>query len=233
MESMFIKGDAFKLIKDIPNSSVDLILTDPPYDATVHIRTDRLTNQQKLSMVKQFFRVLKNTGNLVIFCGFTDKFDWYNVLSKFFIFKSEIIIVYGMGKYGRLYIKNFAPAYEAALYFTKTGKYYWKNKEIQSGVFKVKRSKDVSSDYYGIPDPKRYKLGVTPKPLGVVKKLVELLCPENGLVLDPFAGSGTTAIAAKLTGRKYICFEINEEIYNFAVNRIKNIRGGLYEENTV
>jgi DNA modification methylase len=222
--NLFIHGDAFKLIKDVPNSSVDLILTDPPYDATIHIRTGRLTNEQKLAMAKQFFRVLKSTGNLVIFCGFTDKFDWYNVLRNFFKFKSEILIVYGMGRYSRIFIKNFAPAYEAALYFVKSDKYYWKERAIESTVFTVKRNEGFSVDYIGIPDPKKLKLNVTPKPLSVVKRLVEILCPPGGVVLDPFAGSGTTAIAAKVTGRKYICFEINKELYDFAVKRVKSVR---------
>ena len=226
MKNLFIKGDAFKLIKDIPDNSIDLILTDPPYDKTQHIRTGRLTNGQKLFMAKEFFRVLKKSGSIFMFVGMTDKFDWYNALSKFFKFKSEIQIVYGAGKYSRIFIKNFAPAHESALFFVKTDKHYWKSRKIVPTVFKVKRStKGMNVDYIGIPDADREKIGVTPKPLTVVMEIVDTLCPENGTVLDPFAGSGTTAIACKLTKRNYICFEINEDIYKFALNRIKQVNG--------
>lgn len=53
-------------------------------------------------------------------------------------------------------------------------------------------------------------------------------------MLDPFCGSGTTCVSCKETGREYIGFELNEEFYNIAINRMKGItkkeRDGGYEQ---
>lgn len=61
----------------------------------------------------------------------------------------------------------------------------------------------------------------TEKPLEIMKRLVEMLTPEGGTVLDPFAGSGTTAIACKELGRNYICIEKELEYYQIAKQRIE------------
>ncbi|MFM6916441.1 MAG: DNA-methyltransferase, partial [Dolichospermum sp.] len=58
------------------------------------------------------------------------------------------------------------------------------------------------------------------KPLEIMKRLVEMLTDEGGTVLDPFAGSGTTAVACKELGRNYICIEKELEYYQIACNRI-------------
>ena len=60
----------------------------------------------------------------------------------------------------------------------------------------------------------------TQKPLELMKRLVELTTPPGGIVLDPFAGSGTTAIACLETGRQYICIEQSEEYYQMILARI-------------
>lgn len=61
----------------------------------------------------------------------------------------------------------------------------------------------------------------TEKPLEIMKRLVEMLTPEGGTVLDPFAGSGTTAVACKELGRNYICIEKELEYYQIAKQRIE------------
>lgn len=58
------------------------------------------------------------------------------------------------------------------------------------------------------------------KPLQLMKFLIELVTAENQIVLDPFAGSGTTCLAAKLLNRKYIGIEINKDYFEIANNRI-------------
>ena len=89
---MIKHGDALKLIKEIPDNSVDLILTDPPYDATNHIRTVRLTGMQRKILTEHFYRILKRTGNVIVFTGITDKFKWFNELSNKFIFKRHCLV---------------------------------------------------------------------------------------------------------------------------------------------
>ena len=63
-------------------------------------------------------------------------------------------------------------------------------------------------------------LHTTQKPLDLMKILIELTTVENQIVLDPFAGSGTTLLAAKQLDRQYIGFETNKEYYDIAKQRL-------------
>lgn len=60
----------------------------------------------------------------------------------------------------------------------------------------------------------------TEKPLEIIKRLVEMLTPECGIVLDPFAGSGTLAVACLETGRRYVCIEKEPEYFETMQRRI-------------
>ena len=57
----------------------------------------------------------------------------------------------------------------------------------------------------------------------IIKELIKLLTPKNGIVLDPFMGSGTTAIASKKLGRDYVGFEINKKYCDYANERLKKM----------
>ncbi len=75
-------------------------------------------------------------------------------------------------------------------------------------------------DCYVVDDKNEKMIHPAQKPLSVVEHLVECCCPEDGVVLDGFAGSGTTAVAAKNKGRNFICFEVSEEFCKIARDRL-------------
>ncbi|WJS88251.1 site-specific DNA-methyltransferase [Glaesserella parasuis] len=66
------------------------------------------------------------------------------------------------------------------------------------------------------------KYHITQKPLNLMKLLVELVTKEKQIVLDPFAGSASTLLAARELNRHFIGFEKNKEIYDIAVKRLEN-----------
>ena len=68
----------------------------------------------------------------------------------------------------------------------------------------------------------------TQKPLKLMKFLVELVVPAKGVVLDPFCGSGTTCLAAKLLERKYIGIEIDREMASIAQKRLDSVPDSLF-----
>lgn len=215
-----LKGDALKLIKQIEDKSIDLILTDPPYDDVSNIKTPRLTDMQKKTLSQEFYRVLKPTGSIILFCGFTDMFKWYNFLSEKMIFKRVLVIVYPPGRAPN---KNFIASHESALFFVKTEKYIWNNyKPHDTTVYYTYRPRGnmrgVGTEYRGSGTE---KLRTTPKPLKLIKSLIKRLTPEGGVVLDPFMGSGTTGVASVSLNRSFIGFEIDSKIYEHAVKRIK------------
>jgi len=65
------------------------------------------------------------------------------------------------------------------------------------------------------------KIHLCQKPVALMEEFILLSTEENDLVLDPFAGSGTTAVACHRTNRQFLCFEMNEEYYKKAVKRLQ------------
>src|SRR5262249_2278985 len=68
------------------------------------------------------------------------------------------------------------------------------------------------------------RLHPTQKPVGSLKPLIEAFCPTGGLVLDPFAGSGYTLVAAKETGRQFLGIELDRRHWGTALRRLKTLR---------
>jgi len=215
-------GDAKELLLTVPDASQDLVLTDPPYDMlTPNIKTPPLTHATKEIMVRHFKRILKPTGNILIFVGLKDKFRWDVKFKQYnFILKSEIIMTYPGGMKSP---KHFLPAHESALHYVLSKKYYFEGGELFEDVYKTQRPRGITRNYgYDYKTAPIEKMHVTPKPLGLVQRLIEILCPEGGRVIDPFMGSGTTGEACVITGRKFIGFEIKKDIFDFAVKRIED-----------
>jgi len=80
------------------------------------------------------------------------------------------------------------------------------------------------------PKPKPEEKGLfnthpTVKPVPLLRRLIGLFAPKGGLVLDPFAGSGSTLVAARLEGRRFLGFEINREYYEIARRRLEEAAG--------
>lgn len=69
----------------------------------------------------------------------------------------------------------------------------------------------------------------TQKPLELVERMIKASCPEKGIVLDPFAGTGTTAVACLLNNRRYITYELNEDYYEMILDRISRNQGFFLE----
>ena len=83
---------------------------------------------------------------------------------------------------------------------------------------------DIGKTVYYTPlnqlDKNQY-LHPTIKPLNIIENLVKISSREGDVILDPFVGSGTTCVASKRLGRKYIGFEINEKYYKIAKDRLQ------------
>jgi len=224
------RGNAKELIIDVPENSQDLILTDPPYDMiTANIRTPPLPDSTKEILVKNFRRILKPTGNVIIYVGLQDKFRWDNKFRQYnFALRSELIMVYPAGMKSP---KHFLPAHESAMHYTLSKNYYFKDGALFADVYQTKRARGVTRNWgYDYATAPAEKMHVTPKPLGMVQRLVEILCPEGGDVIDPFMGSGTVGEACVITGRNFTGYELKKDIYLFARDRIKTAGGKRKEK---
>jgi|ERR1035437_953495 site-specific DNA-methyltransferase (adenine-specific) len=199
-------GDCLELMKNIPDKSIDLILTDPPYKMTKRGKSCR-PNWMPHSMgenvfdgkipdtqtwMNECFRVLKNETHFYTFCNTNDLKNYLNCANDAgFKFHNLISMEKDTGMPNRWYLKKT----ELVLFFRKG---------------KAKPINDMTStDNVKVIMPKKRdgKLHITEKPLSFITKLVFNSSKVGDLVLDPFAGSGTTGAAAKALGMNYLLIE--------------------------
>jgi site-specific DNA-methyltransferase (adenine-specific) len=237
-----ILGDCYEKLKDISDDSIDLIIIDPPYITTKEKWDQKDIITEELS--KEFYRVLRDTGNFYCWCGIGEKSQslirWFPIFLKNFIFKDLITWKKQRGIGMR---KGWLYAREEIMWFVKdNGKFIW-NKKNQCG--KEKRQKygfktKCNSEYkrftnvwgdireisltgiFGKQKPKDISLHFTPKPIEAIERLIEVHTNENDLVLDPMMGSGTTGVVCNELKRNFIGIEINPEYFELAKKRINN-----------
>lgn len=224
-ELTLICGDAIEELKKIPDKSVNLIVTDPPYN----LNKDYGNNNDKLEFVeylnfsrtwlKEAHRVLKDDGTIYVFMGMRFISYIYSILEQELgmYFNSWITWHYtqGIGK-----TKGFSSRHDDILMFTKHPKNFIFNLDDIRVPQKYYRSInnmrganpgnvwEFSHIHYC---NKNRKLHPTQKPEALFERMVLASSNKDDLVLDPFLGSGTMLRVCQQTNRKGIGIEINPE----------------------
>jgi site-specific DNA-methyltransferase (adenine-specific) len=213
-------GDCLELMKKIPDESIDMILTDPPYAINFHSgyrknKYDKIKNDDNLNWLDAFvdeaYRVAKNNTAHYIFCSQHNIDKFKIAFEKKFIFKNLLVWVKnntGMGDLKR----NFASRTEFILFLQKGRKLI--NGKRNDNVLYYKRTGN--------------KLHPTEKPIDLLRHLIEKFSNVNDVVLDPFAGSGSTLVAAKEMKRRYIGIEIDSKYFVIAKKRLEAVKTKLY-----
>ena len=223
-------GDANVLIKDIPDKSINIIYTDIPYlyqmggggssDVALRIRknADRLEQAGidcgiDYNIFYDFARVMKKI-NLFIWCSkmqILDILNWWTDYAENHDIKLFFeILVWCKTNPTPATNNTWLPDVEYCLYFRESGiklndGYEHKHKYFISGL--------------NVLDKNDYE-HPTIKPLECCMKHIEHVCQPGDVVLDPYAGSGTSLYAAKMLGLNYIGFEINPEYHKIASDRL-------------
>lgn len=212
------------LLNKLSNKSVDLIVTDPPYKTITGGDSNgsnserpkgmlsgnrKLFKYQKLKMsdwMPELFRVLKEETHCYIFTNVINMEEML-VEAKKAGFKLHNILCWEKNNCtpSQYYMKNC----EYVLFFRK-GKAKWIND--------IGGSKTVHK-YDNIIG---HKLHPTEKPIDLLKLYISNSSQEGDIILDPFAGSGSTLVAAKELNRQYIGYEIDKEYFDVTCNRILN-----------
>ena len=236
-----ICGDCLEVMKEIPDKSIDLILTDMPYGSTA-CDWDKEQDLNKLWEI--FKRIGKDDATYVFTASqpFTSKL----IMSNLKWFKYEWI--WNKKKSGNIFVAKYQPLkiHENVLVFS--------NGKARYNAQMVKRDKIKRSKNYGtgeamggsrIPENKIYeythrypvsiieisnanqnnKIHPTQKPVELMAYLIKTYTEEGDLVLDPFIGSGTTAIACLELNRRFIGIEISPEYCKMAEERIQKAGG--------
>lgn len=227
MKYDYIKqGDCLELMKDIPDNSIDLIVTDPPY--LISCKTSHRKDKQHdfcttianddnkqliIDCIKECYRVLKDDAAMYMFCSSKTVDVFKPVLENAgFNFKNLIVWVKNNWTAGDLKAQ-FGQQYEFIFLLNKGRK-----------VFNGKRISDVW-EFPRVSGKKQ--LHQNQKPIELIKKCILKHSDKNDIVLDPFLGSGTTAIACINTNRHYIGFELDEKYFEIAEKRINDMLEGL------
>ena len=219
-----LEGDLFEQVKNIPDNSIDLLCTDPPYFVLDENWDTFKSYDDFLIFTEKWLNIvipkIKNTGRLYISFPCDFKFDLYNILKKNnfynFIFGNEIIWV-KRNNNQMSNKKNYRYQYESILYlygknadklnFTEYG-------EIQSNVWEI-----------AIPQSnfKEGKFHPTQKPKELYRRIIETGSIENDLILDCFAGSGTTGVICKELNKNCILIEKEKKYIDIIKGRINNV----------
>ena len=213
-----IQGDCLEVMKDIPDNSIDMILTDPPYG----IKQAEWDKHLPIDWVEDIIRVIKNTGSFYIFGDSLTlsklQIAWENKIN----WKGRATWIYESGPRNS---KNWTSKHEDCLY------YFGENHESSIPKEKSKYQDKRWGDYRYIGDVWKFDriLGnnnkrfehPTQKPIELIKMIVIASSKENDIVLDPFLGSGTTAVACQNLKRNFIGIEISPEYCKIAEERLK------------
>lgn len=246
-----ILGDCLDIIKSIPDNSIDLVFTDPPYNVSSKNKIFRDYRTGKngdvsmdygdwdyefdpVSFLQETRRVLKNTGQWIIFTSeqlyptyrlwFDELIDPLNSPTKNGYFKQLLI----------WHKTNPIPEFRLVKYRQATELMVWAlkekhpKKEMHFNFLKQQEMTNVFSfPICGGNERKPYK-HPTQKPLALAADILKRHTMNGDVVLDPFCGVGTIPVACKNLGLNYIGIEINDDYYNKAVNRLNQIQSGVF-----
>ena len=221
-----INDDCLKVLPTLEESSVDLIITSPPYNLGNNHHTgnkqhkaynDNLPEaeyqEQQLQFLNECFKLLKETGSLIY--NHKNRIRKGRQLSPYeWIFKSNFVV-----KQEIVWV-NRSQNFDKMRFYPFTERLYWLTKKPETKLFNA-------INHYDVFDWKEWK------PVGTKgnhtrafpEKMVEdiLKCfPNAEVVLDPYMGSGTTGVAAKNLNRDFIGIELDEKYFNIASERINN-----------
>jgi len=207
-ENKIVCGDCLKLMAQLPDGCVDAVITDPPYGVSYKKSGEVYMVGDTVNLFPFFLpeirRLLKDDG--AIYC-FSSTTQLTTVLPQFQIyFKLHSIIIWDK-KVGRIprQLSHYKLRYEPVLYGSK-------------GLHRLNEYRDDIVEQRIVRGNNR--IHPTQKPIEVIKYFIENSTDEDDLILDPFMGSGTTAVACEQLGRRFIGFEINPDYCKIAEQRL-------------
>jgi len=213
-----VEGMAERLDDD----SVDCVITDPPYGIDYESghrevsELDTVLSDESVEDAVRLFRdcvaeidrVTKKSSHIIVFCRYDTRSEFATILSEHFDLHGEVVWVKDNHGTGDL-SGGFAPRHETALHAVSESPRELTRPRPDS-IFECAREGKASGFDYDHP---------TQKPTALFDELIRKTTPENGVVLDPFMGSGTTAVAAIQNDRDYVGFELDDDNYKPVIER--------------
>lgn len=209
--------DCMNVFPSIEDGSIDCVVTDAPYGMNFKSnrakdgpRYENISNDEIpfIDWIKPCYDLLKDGGGLISFCNWNTSHIWREEFEKAgFTIKSQIIwnrLHHGSGDL----TGAFAPMHDVIWYASKGRR-----------LFKNSRPKSVLS--HKRPSPNQDHGHPTCKPVPLMEELIRSIYDgTDGIILDPFLGSGSTGVAAVNLNRKFIGIEMHKPYFDTAKKRI-------------
>lgn len=230
-----INDDCFAVIKKIPDNSVDLILTDPPYNiaqySTGNISFDwrsdinndlaewDLEVLKPETLVNEFKRILSPKGNIFIFCSYNLIGEYHKAFDPEFD-TFQFMVWHKTNPVPNFRKSSFLNSCELIIScWNKGHTWNFTNQKdmhnfIESGICMGKER---------IKDENGKNVHPTQKPVAVLEKIIKIASNENDIVLDCFNGVGSTGEAALKLNRRYIGIEIDKNYTEITKKRLENM----------
>jgi DNA modification methylase len=216
--------DCLQGLRQIESGTVSLIVADPPYELQQHNGAgafgrknreyhqgiDHLQSGVSNEVLEECLRVCKHP-NMYIFCS-KDQLPQLLDFALSHKLKYDLLTWHKTNPVPTCNNKYLSDT--EYIVFMRNGANLYGTYETKRKYF-ITQTNTADKKAFGHP---------TPKPVPIIKTLIENSTLMGGVVLDPYMGSGTTAIACMQSGRKYIGFELNKEYYDKAVKRIKDVQ---------
>lgn len=237
MSVQLLQGDSLELMKDIPDGSVDMVLADPPYSSGGLFAGDRKASTRTKYCDRDYngaARFQNFSGDNMDQRSFTEFMrtilakcrqkatpesvcavfvDWRNLPALTDALQMAGWIWRGIVVWDKGNCRPIPNRFRNDCEYVVWGTNGPRNTKYVDGVF-------IGPGCYHVPSvPTKKKNHQTEKPVELLEKLLAI-CPDNGTVLDPFMGSGSTGVAAVNTGRNFIGMELDPGYFETACNRI-------------
>lgn len=208
-----MQGDCLELLRDIPDGSVDMVLTDPPYMINTKSAGGKINPWADYcnasfwyaEWMRQARRILKDTGCLWSFLNWRS-FVTFQKAACDIGWPIESVLVWDKCCIGTGGTKGLRPSYELVALWDMPD-----FKISNRGLYDIQRFKWASTKPHGHP---------AEKPVDLLRWIVEQCTRPGDTVCDLFMGSGSTGVACVNTGRDFIGMELDSEYYKIACGRI-------------
>ncbi len=231
-----IQGDCFEKLSTIESNSIDLILTDPPYNlgnySTGNIKmswrkdfNNDLAEWDKkhlnpIDLVSEFKRIISPTGNIFAFTSYNLIGKWHEAFDHQFD-TFQFMVWHKTNPPPKLFKAGFLNSIELIVCMWNK-KHTW-NFGNQKDMHNFIES-PICMGNERLKEPHH----PTQKPIKVLSHLIKLASTEGQTILDPFMGVGSTGVAALLNNRNFIGIELEKEYFDASVKRIETVETNIF-----
>ena len=219
----YIIGDTFQVMKELPPNFVDLLIVDPPYNLAKDYHGNKFNavgreeyREYTIKWVREVLPLLKKTASIYVCCDWRSSLIIGDVLQEYFLVQNRITWQREKGRGAK---SNWKNGMEDIWFATVSRDYTF---HLDEGRFRNTCPSnfwdDISIPYWSMPENTAHP---TQKPEKLLAKLLLASSSKGDVVLDPFAGSGTTAVVAKKLGRKFVAIEQNTLYGAWAQKRLE------------